>query len=454
MSQPAGTGRQNVDRLLDEARAFRTTDPQRCLALATEALQSAKRQRYSNGIARALRATGLAQWICGNLNEALTSLRKGAALADRLGDRQLLASCVNGIAITLEKLGDFAGAVDHHEQFLDMVPGSDYPVAVELTVSNVGLLHARLGDFEAAYALFSAALNWGRRTGRTQPLLEQDAAVSAFHLGRDRDAERHLQRALRGYADTAQYTEQLQLMANVGSILIGQGKLERARGALQDAHALADRLGVTRERVMADLNLARLQLHSGDAAGAERSFAATLERARASGDVFQTLLAEQGHADALAALGRTQEAFSLLATVLKEREALLARCGTRRIRQRIYALHERLAAFLEHDAAIDCALPDGRRKRYLGPLVRTRQALLPPGAPSAERDMTARELEVLPLLVAGKTNKQIALDLKVSHYTVRFHVSSILAKLGARTRAEAVARAMAEKVLDGSPKRR
>ncbi len=52
--------------------------------------------------------------------------------------------------------------------------------------------------------------------------------------------------------------------------------------------------------------------------------------------------------------------------------------------------------------------------------------------------LTAREREVLDLLGRGLSNKKIARDLKISEHTVKFHVSSIYAKLGAENRAEAV----------------
>ena len=55
--------------------------------------------------------------------------------------------------------------------------------------------------------------------------------------------------------------------------------------------------------------------------------------------------------------------------------------------------------------------------------------------------LTARELEVLALLVEGLRNAQIAERLVVSEKTVDHHVSAILRKLDVRTRAEAAAEA-------------
>jgi DNA-binding NarL/FixJ family response regulator len=51
--------------------------------------------------------------------------------------------------------------------------------------------------------------------------------------------------------------------------------------------------------------------------------------------------------------------------------------------------------------------------------------------------LTARELEVLTLVVKGLSNQQIAVELFISRATAKFHVSSILGKLGATTRTEA-----------------
>jgi DNA-binding CsgD family transcriptional regulator len=61
-----------------------------------------------------------------------------------------------------------------------------------------------------------------------------------------------------------------------------------------------------------------------------------------------------------------------------------------------------------------------------------------PAAGEDAPELTAREREVLRMIADGAANKVIAWKLGVSEHTVKFHVASILAKLGAATRTEAV----------------
>ncbi len=62
--------------------------------------------------------------------------------------------------------------------------------------------------------------------------------------------------------------------------------------------------------------------------------------------------------------------------------------------------------------------------------------------------LTPRELDVLLLLAQGLQNKEIALELVISERTVKFHVSSILSKLGAGNRTEAVTLAAQQGIID------
>jgi two-component system, NarL family, response regulator len=57
----------------------------------------------------------------------------------------------------------------------------------------------------------------------------------------------------------------------------------------------------------------------------------------------------------------------------------------------------------------------------------------------SEDELTPRELEILTLLAEGKSNKLIARELNISEGTVKTHVKSILEKLDATSRTEAVA---------------
>jgi DNA-binding NarL/FixJ family response regulator len=84
------------------------------------------------------------------------------------------------------------------------------------------------------------------------------------------------------------------------------------------------------------------------------------------------------------------------------------------------------------------AVPAPRAGRLLG---------RPGGQAAADPDglpepLTAREREVLELLGQGLSNRRIAERLRISEHTAKFHVASVLGKLGAATRTEAVSRGL------------
>ncbi|WP_456942617.1 ATP-binding protein [Geodermatophilus sp. SYSU D00525] len=123
-----------------------------------------------------------------------------------------------------------------------------------------------------------------------------------------------------------------------------------------------------------------------------------------------------------------------------------------------WRLAEALVAAGDREAALEPLSAAARTARELGaaPLLAAVTALARrarlelPGAGRVVETaavFTPRETEVLALLARGRTNRQIGSELYISEKTASVHVSNILAKLGAGSRTEAVARAAAEGLL-------
>jgi DNA-binding NarL/FixJ family response regulator len=92
----------------------------------------------------------------------------------------------------------------------------------------------------------------------------------------------------------------------------------------------------------------------------------------------------------------------------------------------IIAAIEAVAAglFVFHPADVD-SVPGARPRE-------------PESAAALVEPLTPREIEVLRLLAEGMPNKEIAARLNISEHTAKFHVASIMGKLGATSRTEAV----------------
>lgn len=120
-----------------------------------------------------------------------------------------------------------------------------------------------------------------------------------------------------------------------------------------------------------------------------------------------------------------------------DRARELMRAGARGVISRD-ASSERLSAASLAVASGLCTLDE----RTLAELVSPK-----PSAESPASSLTPREHEVLELLAEGLSNKLIALRLDISEHTAKFHVNSILDKMEADTRTDAVVRAARSGVL-------
>jgi NarL family two-component system response regulator YdfI len=148
----------------------------------------------------------------------------------------------------------------------------------------------------------------------------------------------------------------------------------------------------------------------------------------ASGEQFESVI------DSLTASQLASEANIVVLSDHSEPRWLaeLLRAGVRAVLPNDISVDQLVAALkaaatgliVMHPAEVDAAFP----------------AAEPASRPLAElaEPLTPRESEVLQMLASGLANKEIAARLAISEHTVKFHVASILGKLGAGSRTEAV----------------
>jgi DNA-binding NarL/FixJ family response regulator len=247
-----------------------------------------------------------------------------------------------------------------------------------------GELHRARGELEHAEAAFREASRRGREP---QPGL----ALLRIAQGREAAAAAAIRRAL---AETAAPQRRPALLAAAVEILLAVGEVDAADDACCELEGLAsgrsELLGGIACRARGAIELAR-----GDAAAALPA----LRQARAT---WQALGAPYEEARSCELLGLACRMLGDVDSATLELEAARA-------------------TFEELGAATDLA----RVESLLSGRSRDRHGLTP------------RELEVLRLVAAGRTNKEIADELVVSARTVDRHVSNIFAKLGVPSRAAA-----------------
>jgi DNA-binding NarL/FixJ family response regulator len=150
-------------------------------------------------------------------------------------------------------------------------------------------------------------------------------------------------------------------------------------------------------------------------------------------DEADALLWDLGSSGALEALRGVSTRVPVVAVLWGEEQAKDALAAGARGVLRRDGLEERLAPAVQAAVAGLVSIESSLAEALAAPRGRIGTEIVEP--------LTPRESEVLQLLAEGFTNRRIGERLAISEHTVKFHVNSILGKLGAQTRGEAIAQA-------------
>lgn len=394
---------------------------------------------------RALADSGVALVTSGAVREGLARLDEALACitAGEVTDPMVVGSSFCALLTAAERVGDLDRVAEWNTTIQELLLGptggrpmvlaSHCSIALGGTMVQAGrwseaedLLQRSLADggpVRATHRVDAVARLAGLRVlqGRIEEAAEllapyEDhpavaAPLAAVHLARGEPtlASATAQRAVQQLNGDALRGAPL-LMLAVDAALAGSD-LAAAAAAVDRLQAVAEMSDHSTLRAMEAIACGRLAHAKGNSSGAVTQF----EKALGLLDGDRPDLIAAAHLD-LAVTYETADDHDLAVTAARAGHSAAQRLGAQPLRDRAATVLRRLGASVPRGAA--------ERSDLLGRL-------------------TAREQEVMEGLRAGETNAQIAARLFLSPKTIEHHVSSVLAKLGAKTRAEAAALAAA-----------
>ncbi|HYH30706.1 MAG TPA: LuxR C-terminal-related transcriptional regulator [Pseudonocardia sp.] len=213
-----------------------------------------------------------------------------------------------------------------------------------------------------------------------------------------------------------------------GRVDAGEAAIRRALAGAQDRGARARLLAAFVEIVLASGEVPAARAAARELAGTAAGWNAPVLHAVAAHADGAVTLAEGDAAAACLALRRAWTAWQELdAPYRAARARVLLGLACRE-------LGDDDTAQMELDAAVWTF-----RRLGAAPDVARVHALAPAAAPGSAAGLTAREVQVLALVAAGRSNREIAAELVLSEHTVRRHLQNVFAKLGVSSRAAATA---------------
>jgi DNA-binding CsgD family transcriptional regulator/tetratricopeptide (TPR) repeat protein len=362
----------------------------------------------------------------GEHERAAQAARQGMARAREYG----LARTSGGVlaanlAESLVSLGRWDEAADVVEHALELSPAQSPRAGLLQLAGEMALARGNpAGAAESAATCRRALARLGYRDETHLPLARLEAEL---HLaqGRPRDALAVTEEALGRFhlAHSPRYAWPL-LVAGAGACAVALTPAAAARDPelAGRAHRLLGRLRGLAETMEATgpLQQAHQLTFAAQAAWADGAIAAPGTDSQPAWEA------------AAQAWERLDQPYELARALVHAAEAAMDR-GDR----------DDAANRLARAAPLADTLGAGPLREQIGSLARRARLGLPSG-PASEQSpgiagLTARETEVLALVAAGRSNRDIAAELFISAKTVSVHVSNILAKLHATSRTEAAA---------------
>jgi non-specific serine/threonine protein kinase len=322
--------------------------------------------------------------------------------------------------------------------------GSTAPASVRATaLDTAGGLASWQGDFVRAEELFNEGLSIFRELGDQRNVANtlRGMCRMAQVSGDYARAESLCSESAAIFRNLGDKHGLISALLNLGWTAWGRGDLARATSFLTESLTLAREQGIAYSVANLLAGLGYVALDEPDDERAHQLFTESLVLNRDMGNTIFVVVCLEGLARTAVMRGQLLRAAKLFGTSDAWRELLgfPVEAHLRPGRERDAAVAR---ARLGNDAF--AAASDAGRAMPLEDVVRYALDPEPPvtSTPDAFAMLTARELDVLRLVVEGLSDREIAANLFISHHTVMRHVSNILGKLGVESRTAAAAYAM------------
>lgn len=240
-----------VEELHEQAVAHQRNDPQLSLDLATRALERATRSDQRKIRAQILSAMGSAHYYLGQYRLALLNYQDCQALADEIGDLDIVGNSLNNIGVIYFVWGEHDKALDHYFRVIAIRNEQGDKDGLARAYNNVANVYQTAGDYDQALTYYQQALDLQLELNNTAfvATTHNNIGLLQYDRGEYTVSKSHFETALALEEEVNDKRGMALSLNNLGQVLEAEGQLEAAldqyRGALALREELGDRQGVS-----------------------------------------------------------------------------------------------------------------------------------------------------------------------------------------------------------------
>ena len=322
------------------------------------ALEVAERSGDKSVMARALQAVGVVQQSQGDYAQALEQYQKALNISQELGDKQGAGGTLNNIGLVYYSQSNYLQALEQYQKSLKIHEEIGDRLAIATILNNIGMIHKSQGDFARALEHYQKGLKISEEIGDKVNVARTLNNIGVVHRdqGDDARALEQCQKSLKISEEIGDKSTVARTLLNIGNVHRSRGDYAKALEQYQKSLKVLEEIGSKAETARTLYNIGVVHLLQGHYARALEQYQKSLKISEENGSKEDMALPLNDIGEVYRKSGEMQEAMKNYHQALRLRREIGDRPGEAETLLGIASVEQKRGALNQARQAIEQAI--------------------------------------------------------------------------------------------------